>query len=331
MVRYQLIAISILLFLGFAFESGCTSNNGSNPASTFVNPQSNATPQHPYLTQWGGSGNLNNPVALAVNSSGTTIYVADQNDNSVKAYSSTGTLFTQWFVSIPAGVSVDPNGFVYVTSADGNDIIEKFDSGGNLIAQGGGLGTGNGKFNGPMGTACNGTTLLVADVGNNLVQAVTFVTATPTPPATAVAFGLVFLSQWTGNTTGGVSFNAPQNLAINSSGTTFYVADTGNSLIQAYSPTTGFVGKWGGLGINPGQFNKPQGIAVSPILGNVYVADTQNNHIEIFDSGGNYLFEFGSYGSGVGTFKLPVGVAVDASGYVYVADAGNNLIQKFGP
>lgn len=326
MIRCPISVFLVLIFLEFFFQSGCTS--GNNAASPFVNPQSNGSAQHPYLTQW-GNGSLNNPVGIAVNSAGTTVYVADENNNSIKAYSSTGTLYTQWFVSIPTGVSVDPKGYVYVTSADGNDIIEKFDYAGNLTNQGGGLGTGNGKFNGPIGMACSDTTLFVADTGNNLVQAVTFVAATPTPPA--VAFGLGFVNQWNGSSGGGTSFNAPQELVLNSAGTTFYVADTGDSIIQVFSMTSGFVKKWGGVGINTGQFNKPQGIAIAPGSGNIYVADTQNNRIEGFDPNGNYIFVLGFLGSGVGGFKLPVGVAADSTGNIYVADAGNNLIQKFGP
>ena len=38
---------------------------------------------------------------------------------------------------------------------------------------------------------------------------------------------------------------------------------------------------------------------------------------------------WGSYGSGNGQFDKPLGIAVDSKGNVFVADAGNNRIQKF--
>jgi DNA-binding beta-propeller fold protein YncE len=38
---------------------------------------------------------------------------------------------------------------------------------------------------------------------------------------------------------------------------------------------------------------------------------------------------WGSQGSGPGQFNLPSGVGVDSSGNVYVADTGNNRVQKF--
>ncbi|MGB8309189.1 MAG: hypothetical protein WCE65_05070, partial [Methanoregula sp.] len=42
-----------------------------------------------------------------------------------------------------------------------------------------------------------------------------------------------------------------------------------------------------------------------------------------------YVTQWGSVDSGNGTFNNPNGVAVDTSGYVYVADIGNDRIEKF--
>lgn len=44
-----------------------------------------------------------------------------------------------------------------------------------------------------------------------------------------------------------------------------------------------------------------------------------------------YNTQWGSLGSGNGQFNSPRGMAVDSSGNVYVADTGNNRIQKFSP
>ena len=44
---------------------------------------------------------------------------------------------------------------------------------------------------------------------------------------------------------------------------------------------------------------------------------------------GRFLTTWGSSGNGDGQFDGPFGVAVDGSGNVFVADAGNNRIQKF--
>jgi DNA-binding beta-propeller fold protein YncE len=42
-----------------------------------------------------------------------------------------------------------------------------------------------------------------------------------------------------------------------------------------------------------------------------------------------YLTQWGSFGSGNGQFNGPNDVATDGSGNVYVADVGNDRIQKF--
>jgi tripartite motif-containing protein 71 len=42
-----------------------------------------------------------------------------------------------------------------------------------------------------------------------------------------------------------------------------------------------------------------------------------------------YTTQWGSYGTGNGQFNNPNGIAVDSAGNVYVADTGNNRVQKF--
>jgi sugar lactone lactonase YvrE len=44
-----------------------------------------------------------------------------------------------------------------------------------------------------------------------------------------------------------------------------------------------------------------------------------------------YLSQWGVLGAGSGQFRSPDGVAVDANGNVFVADAGNDRVQKFSP
>ncbi len=51
--------------------------------------------------------------------------------------------------------------------------------------------------------------------------------------------------------------------------------------------------------------------------------------IKVFDSQANFLFEFGSFGSGAGMLDTPMGIAADKDGFLYVAEMGNDRIQKF--
>lgn len=64
--------------------------------------------------------------------------------------------------------------------------------------------------------------------------------------------------------------------------------------------------------------------------GNVYVVDLYAPRVRKFSSTGTLLTLWGSYGSANGQFQYPNGVAVGPSGNVYVADGGNNRIQRFG-
>jgi DNA-binding beta-propeller fold protein YncE len=60
------------------------------------------------------------------------------------------------------------------------------------------------------------------------------------------------------------------------------------------------------------------------------VTDWLRTRVLAFTSAGGFIAEWGSPGTGPGEFDGPGAVAVDATGNVYVADAYNYRIQKFG-
>jgi DNA-binding beta-propeller fold protein YncE len=90
-----------------------------------------------------------------------------------------------------------------------------------------------------------------------------------------------------------------------------------------------------------GKSPEPVGMAAGP-NGYVYVTDDANNRVQCYDGGGNFVTQWGRLGMrkwdqeneseadrAEGGFYRPRGVAVDSDGYVYVADTGNNRVQKF--
>src|SRR6185295_14644025 len=105
---------------------------------------------------------------------------------------------------------------------------------------------------------------------------------------------------------------------------------------------------WGSEGAGAGQFYLPQGIATDS-SGHVYVADTGNHRIEKFSASGDFLLAWGwgvrtgssaletcrrscqrgLAGAGDGQLNGPSGIVTNTSGHVYVADVGNDRIQKF--
>ena len=61
----------------------------------------------------------------------------------------------------------------------------------------------------------------------------------------------------------------------------------------------------------------------------MYVVETDGNRVQEFTSTGDYLTQWGTIGGNNGQFRDPFGIAVSPSGGIYVADWGNNRIQKF--
>ena len=139
-------------------------------------------------------------------------------------------------------------------------------------------------------------------------------------------------------------FNNPQGITMSSDGNV-YVSDTGNNrivklnigfdpMINKVKITYAFQNQNAGYGSGNGQFKYPEQVALDR-WGNVYVADTGNHRIQVFDKNLNYKCQFGNFGSGDGQFNSPKGVAVQIGvdggtwDSVYVADTGNNRIQRF--
>jgi sugar lactone lactonase YvrE len=140
-------------------------------------------------------------------------------------------------------------------------------------------------------------------------------------------------------------FTTPRGIAVDAAGNVF-VGDEHNHTIRKITPSgdvTTLAGQPGESGSADGsgssaRFNFPDGVAIGA-NGTVYVADSSNDTIRKITPSGSVTtlagkagvdgFADGSGSSAV--FNDPEGVAVDASGNVYVADAGNNVIRKVTP
>jgi hypothetical protein len=166
-----------------------------------------------------------------------------------------------------------------------------------------------GEFNTPKGVALDSLgNLYVADFGNQRVQK--------------------FNSSWTyvAELTGIGAID----IAVDSSNN-LYISDSIRNCIwkidSSFTPVTSI----GSYGAGDYQFNTPAGVAVAGSY--IYVADNGNNRISKFVNSlsdpGSYVTQWGTAGAGDGQFNGPAKVAVNAFGYVYVTDFGNNRVQRF--
>ncbi len=128
----------------------------------------------------------------------------------------------------------------------------------------------------------------------------------------------------------------PEAVALDPAGDV-YVADQLSYTVQKFSPIGTFLTEWGSFGGGHGQFGPIGGLATDG-AGNVYVVDSSHNRIEKFDANGDFLTAWGRAGSNLGQFRFyssqnptqPPGGGIAVSGqYVYVADSGNNRIERF--
>jgi tripartite motif-containing protein 71 len=128
----------------------------------------------------------------------------------------------------------------------------------------------------------------------------------------------------------------PEAVAVDATGNV-YVADQLSYVVQKFSATGAFETEWGSYGSGKGQFGPIGGIAVDA-AGDVYVVDSSHNRIEKFTSEGEFVTAWGHKGSELGEFdfgssqnftKPPGGGIAVAGNYVYVADSGNNRVERF--
>ena len=270
---------------------------------------------------------FDNPMGIATDGVGN-VYVADSNNHCIRKFTADGYFMAKWGehgtgfgeFEFPAGIAVDADGFVYVADT-GNCRIQKFTSGGAFVTSWGQQGSGGLQFESPRGVAvASDGTVFVADTGNQRIKKLN-------------ANG-VLMQQW-----GDAGmFEEPCDLVITDNNE-LLVVDTQKRRILKFDLNGGFSGQWGA----EGNFSAPASIAIDA-QGAVYVLDkehrvqkfspdgvfTEQYALETFPAEIQFDCRDGLFcGEPESHFKLPEGLAVSHSGSIYVADSGNNRIQKF--
>jgi hypothetical protein len=268
--------------------------------------------------------------------------------------------------STPSALPSGPSPFLTLTSntsvANGSSSFVK-EFGGSCLKSSstncidpdgptGNLSTGDGQFWGIWGVAANSSKSFVADVLNHRIQKFdlngTFIKSWGSFCDLSSGQGCLDPDGPTGNLSlGDGQFNKPSGVAVDSE--YVFVVDHNNQT-QKFDYNGNVVKRWGSSGSADGQFKTPEGIAVDKNSSSVYVADSGNHRIQKFDKEGQHLETWGAFcdvsttkeckdpdgptgnlSLGDGQFNYPQGIAINgnASNNVYVADSGNNRIQKF--
>jgi eukaryotic-like serine/threonine-protein kinase len=221
----------------------------------------------------------------------------------------------------PTGITVAPNGNIYVIDTEDNQI-QILDPNGELIETVGSYGIGPGEFafanndyhDGSIGFDADGNSY-VFDFINSRVQ--------------KFDSNHVFLQEWGTFGAENGQFNLPIGYVDAVRGR-IYVADFSNNRVQVFDLGGNFLDKWGSSGALPGQFNRPDAVTVGPD-GTIYVLEYGGSRVQAFDESGVNLATIGERGSAPGQINDAAGIAVDASGDIYVMDFNNSRIQIFRP
>lgn len=142
------------------------------------------------------------------------------------------------------------------------------------------------------------------------------------------------------------SLNSPSAVAVDGSGNVYVAVEndsrvykidtTGTLTVLAGNGAYGYSGDGGPA--TAAELESPEGLAVDA-SGNVYISDSGSNSIrEVLVSsgniqtiaGGNAASAYGGDGGPAVNAQLsnPIGIALDASGNLYIADAGNYVIRE---
>jgi sugar lactone lactonase YvrE len=277
------------------------------------------------------------PVAMDVNGDSTLVYVLSKTlSGSVTNYinkidpnsnppASSGSGIISSGLSSPEGLLVQTEGspsadFLYIADS-GNNQIKRYSSGGTSSWSFGSA-TGSlsdikqkiGTFNNPVDLATDESyNLYIADKGNNRVQSLHMA--------------------WKHTTTTGTALSGISAAVTDKYGNLYVVGTSSNKAIK-YDKNGEIKATFGTgtSGSADGQLNAPVGVAVDN-RGYVYISDAGNDRIQKFKDDGTYITKWGESGTGNLQFDNPAGMIVadgaDETKHIYIADSGNNRIQKF--
>tara|TARA_R110002095_G_scaffold198648_1_gene178175 strand:+ start:2999 stop:4051 length:1053 start_codon:yes stop_codon:yes gene_type:complete len=298
-----------------------------------------------FMLTWGQKGEkpgeFHSPIGIVVNGQ-DQIFVTDLNNARVQKFDSAGKYLGGFDLPqdvpprkqcILGGIALDRKGLIYLSFMVQNKIAV-YTEAGKPVREWGKHGSGDGEFNQPGGLLIQPDgTLDVVDQCNHRVQKFTpdgkFLGKWGEHGAQPGQFG--------GPEAAGSRFAGPHFLARDSKGR-LYTTEAVLGRVQQLTGEGKPLLAWGDKGTQPGGFGSysfgelkntfgPIGVMVDQ-HDRVWVSSL-NDRVQAFTPEGKYLFGISLSGNEPGEFSKPHGMAFDSHGFLYVADAGNQRIQKF--
>jgi DNA-binding beta-propeller fold protein YncE len=227
-----------------------------------------------------GQGQFNEPWGIAVDRNGN-VYVSDTWNHRIQKFGPDGKFITAWgvFESTggelgkpaafygPRALAIGQDNNLYAMDT-GNKRVQVFRFDGSFVAQYGGGGLIEGRFDEPAGLDQDAAgNWYVADTWNRRIQ--------------KFDAGFKYLAQWPINGWASQSVvNKPQ-VAVDRARNIVYVTDPENYRVIAFNADGSFRATFGQYGNDAQSFVLPTGIAVGPD-GKVYVADGDAHRIMVF-------------------------------------------------
>jgi hypothetical protein len=290
-----------------------------------------------------GSGQLNGPRGVAIDSSGN-IWVTDYGNSRVEEFSSAGTYESMIGPSFdggaysfdePHGIAIDSSGNIWVTDF-GNNVVYEFSSAGSYLSQLGSGGTGEGQFDHPTGIAFDASgNIWVADYGQNRVQE--FSASTTWIKQVGCSGSSACSSSDASGT-----FWGPLGIAFDASGD-LWVNDSNNARIEELSATDTYKGQIG-QSFDGGTYSffEPQAGIAFDASGDLWVTDASEDFLAEFSSTSTFKDLYGASGTTNGQFSGPESIAIiggfkpwsaagiqAGNGNIWVVDGGNNRVEEY--
>ena len=296
------------------------------------------------ILSWGKKGDkpgeFYSPIGIAINAK-DEVFVTDVNNARVQRFSSEGKHLGGFDLprdepkrkSCQAGGIALEKGHVYLTFMQQHKVVVYTEEG-KLVRQWGKRGKGDGEFDQPGGIVLGRDgNVYVADQCNHRVQKFTKEGK--------------FLGKWGQYGEKPGQFGAPERAGSRFAGPHFLAQDNKGYLfttegvsgrVQKFTPEGKPHSSWGNKSDDPGGFGSTK-MGYSPYsFGPITVAvdahdrvwvSSLNDRVQAFTSDGKFLFGISGSGKKKGQLARPHGMAFDSQGHLYIADAGNQRIQKF--